>query len=345
MHTMASEAVMADIMIYLIIGVIGLVAGGMTIYLLPYRSLRRDLAQAQTELTDDQIKYRELQGTLQDERTALYQVRQQQQQQQRFEGDLELERARYASLEQQCADLQAAGDQQQQAHLREVAKLRDTIERLEREQVALQDRFARDSEQWERERHSLLLHNSQFEEQLRVLRQDKAALDERLEQQQESWERERLALQIQMNTLEDNLSLQKARVSHGGYGSSPDSQRLAEQIKSAAARELDQQRLAWEEERQAMREQLERLQAERRVLREQATTAGADIPSSKLVDFADQEMRELRRQVEQAQQERQQWEEKLAARDRQGEQEKIALEAEIEQLMERLLRLHRERSA
>lgn len=347
MHTMASEAVMADIMIYLIIGaMIGLVAGGMTIYLLPYRSLRRDLAQAQTELTDDQIKYSELQGALQNERTALYQVRQQQQQQQqRFEGDLEQERARYAALERQCADLQTAGDQQQQAHLREVAKLRDTIERLEREQVALQDRFARDSEQWERERHSLLLHNSQFEEQLRVLRQDKAALGERLEQQQESWERERLALQIQMNTLEDNLSLQKARVSHGGYGSSPDSQRLAEQIKSAAARELDQQRLAWEEERQAMREQLERLQAERRVLREQATTAGADIPSSKLVDFADQEMRELRRQVEQAQQERQQWEEKLAARDRQGEQEKIALEAEIEQLMERLLRLHRERSA
>ena len=34
MHTMASEAVMADIMIYLIIGaMIGLVAGGMTIYL------------------------------------------------------------------------------------------------------------------------------------------------------------------------------------------------------------------------------------------------------------------------------------------------------------------------
>ncbi|HPE71545.1 MAG TPA: hypothetical protein PK018_05115, partial [Candidatus Competibacter sp.] len=270
---------------------------------------------------------------------------QQQQQQQRFEGDLEQERARYAALEQQCADLQTAGDQQQQAHLREVAKLRDTIERLEREQVALQDRFARDSEQWERERYSLLLHNSQFEEQLRVLRQDKAALDERLEQQQESWERERLALQIQMNTLEDNLSLQKARVSHGGYGPSPDSQRLAEQIKSAAARELDQQRLAWEEERQAMREQLERLQAERRVLREQAATAGVDIPSSGLTDLADQEMRDLRRQVEQAQQERQQLEEKLAARDRRAEQEKSALEAEIEQLMERLLRLHRERSA
>ena len=53
------------------------------------------------------------------------------------EGDLEQERARYAALEQQCADLQTAGDQQQQAHLREVAKLRDTIERLEREQVAL----------------------------------------------------------------------------------------------------------------------------------------------------------------------------------------------------------------
>ena len=67
MHTMASEAVMADIMIYLIIGaMIGLVVGGMAIYLLPYRTLRRDLAQAQTELADDQTKYSELQGALQD---------------------------------------------------------------------------------------------------------------------------------------------------------------------------------------------------------------------------------------------------------------------------------------
>ncbi|QQS54739.1 MAG: hypothetical protein IPM89_02475 [Candidatus Competibacteraceae bacterium] len=334
-------------MIYLVIGaMIGLVVGGMTIYLLPYRMLRRDLARAQTDLTDDQTKYGELQDALQDERTAIYQVRQQQQQQQqRFEGELEQERERYATLERQCADLQADRDQQQETHLREATKLRDTIERLEREQAALQDRFARDSEQWERERHSLLLHNSQFEEQLRVLRQDKAALDERLEQQQESWERERLALQIQMNTLEDNLSLQKARASHPGYGLSPDSQHLAEQLKAAAARELNQQRLAWEEERQAMREQLERLQAERRVLREQAATAGIENPSSGFANLADQEVCELRRQVEQAQRECQQLEEKLAARERQGEQEKIALEAEIEQLMERLLRLHRERSA
>ena len=108
---------------------------------------------------------------------------------------------------------------------------------------------------------------------------------------------------------------------------------------------MDQQRLAWEEERQAMREQLERLQAERRVLREQATTAGVDIPSSKLVDFADQEMRELRRQVEQASRNVSSGKKKAGGARSSGEQEKIALEAEIEQLMERLLRLHRERSA
>ena len=37
-------------------------------------------------------------------------------------------------------------------------------------------------------------------------------------------------------------------------------------------------------------------------------------------------------------------EEKLAARERQAEQERSALETEIEQLMEQLLRMHRERN-
>ena len=336
---------MTDIMIYLVIGaVVGF--GGMAIYLLPYRILRRNLVRTQAELAEGQAKHSELQDALQNERTAVYQTRQQHQQQQsRFEGELELERERYAALKRQCVDLQTGRDQQQQTHLRETAKLRGTIERLEREHAALQDRVARDSEQWDREQQSLLLHNSQFEEQLRVLRQDKAALGERLEQQQESWERERLALQIQLNTLEDNSSLQKTHAGHTGHGLPPDSQRLAEQIRAAAEEELNRQRLAWEEERQAMQEQLGRLQAERRALRDQAIAAGVEIQSSRLSDLADQQMRELYQQLEQAQQERQQMEEKLAARNRQTELEQGALEAEIEQLMDRLLRMQRERSA
>ncbi len=338
---------MTDIMMYLVIGaIIGLVAGGMAIYLLPYRILRRDLAQIQAELADGQTKHSELQSALQGERMAVYQARQaQQQQQSRFEDDLKQERERYAALERQCADQRAGRDQQQKTDLRDTAKLRGTIERLEREQAALQDRFARDSEQWDRERQSLLLHNSQFEERMRMLQQDKATLDERLEQQQEAWERERLAFQIEVNTLEDNLSLQKARASHTDQDQPPDSQRLMEQFKVEATAELNRERLAWEEERRAMQEQIERLRAECRVSREQAMKASAEIPSSGLTDPADHELRELHRQLKQAQQERQQSEEKLAARNRQAEQEKSALEAEIEQLMERLLRLHRERSA
>lgn len=52
--------------------------------------------------------------------------------------------------------------------------------------------------------------------------------------------------------------------------------------------------------------------------------------------------KELRRQLEQAHQARQDLEEKLAVCVRQAEQERSALEAEIDQLMERLSRLHHE---
>lgn len=55
--------------------------------------------------------------------------------------------------------------------------------------------------------------------------------------------------------------------------------------------------------------------------------------------------KELRRQLEQAHQARQDLEEKLAASIRQAEQERSALEAEIDQLMERLSRLHQEQSS
>ena len=83
-----------------------------------------------------------------------------------------------------------------------------------------------------------------------------------------------------------------------------------------------------------MREQLARLQAERRALREQAT------PAELTLQAAAGEP-DLRQQLEQARAERQALEEKLAARDRQSEQKIAALETEIEQLMERLLRMRR----
>jgi FtsZ-binding cell division protein ZapB len=100
--------------------------------------------------------------------------------------------------------------------------------------------------------------------------------------------------------------------------------------------DLRQQRAAWEEERQAFQEQLERLQAERRSFPPQGVMG-----SGSSVDVAGQQAQELRRQLEETRQECQVWQRKLAAHDFQTEKERGALESEIEQLMERLLRVQR----
>ena len=329
---------MTDIMMYLIIGV---VIGSAAIYLLFYRAVRREVTQAHAELDDSLVKRNELQALLQEERSTLYQIRQaQQQQQDQFKSDLAQEHERYTALEQQRTDLQTRHDQQQQDHQSEATKLRRTIENLEQERAALQDRFARDSEQWGRERQSQALQNNHLEEQLEMVRRDKRVLDEQLEQQQESWERERLALQIQLNSLEDNLSLQTTRADRATQNLPLDSQHLMERFKAEAAEEWDRKQAAWEEERQALRERLERLQAEHQSLREQMMAKSAKASTS----LNDEQVHELRQELEQAQQECQHLEEKLVARNHQAEQERSALEAEIEQLMDRLLRLHREQN-
>lgn len=311
--------------------VIGAIVGGIVILLLPYQSLRRARARDYVELVDLQTKNNELQSTMIEQQSTAYQARQALlSQQKRLEGDLNQARERHAELERQRDDSIAQIEQQKQAHLRETTQLRDAITRMEQEQIALQDRFAQESTQWDRERQSLLLHITQVDDQLRILRQDQAAQDARQEQQNEVWERERLALQIQMNTLEDNLTLQKAR--SGQTTLSPDSALLVEQLRSEATADLNRQRAVWEEERQALQEQLERLQAERRSLREQVASAGEE-----------QGAQDWRQLLEQERQERYALAQKLEARDRQSERERAALEAEIEQLMERLLRMHRER--
>lgn len=329
---------MTDIL-YLVIGAL---VGGMMILLLPYQSLRRAYARIYEELTDIQTKHNDLQSAMIEQQSTAYQSRQAMLvQQRRLEGDVTQTQAQYADLERRRDELNAHIEQQQQAHARETAQLRSVISRLEQEQIALQDRFAQGSAQWDRERQSLMLQSAQLEEQLRVLKQDKAAQDGRHEQMHESWERERLALQIQMNTLEDNLALQKART--GQNTLSPDSALLVEQVKSETTVELNRQRTVWEEERQALQGQLERLQAERRSLREQLTTAGsgAEATTFSSSGSGDQEAQHWRQLLEQERQERAALETKLDARHRQSERERAALESEIEQLMERLLRMQR----
>lgn len=308
--------------------VIGALVGGMMILLLPYRSVRRAYIKVYEELVDVQTKHNDLQSSLIEQQTTTYQSRQAMlAQQKKIENDLTQAHMQYSELERQRDGLNDQIDQQQQALARETAQLRGVISRLEQEQIALQDRFAQESVQWDRERQSLLLHNGQLEEQLRALRQDKAAQESRQEHLQETWERERLALQIQVNTLEDNLALQKARSGHPSLP--PDSVLLMEQVKQEASTEFNRQRAAWEEERRSLKEQMERLQTER-----------ASSPRSS-GSANDQETQNLRQLLDQERQERHAMEAKLEARHRQSERERAALESEIEQLMERLLRMQR----
>ncbi|MGB2970997.1 MAG: hypothetical protein WBD29_01330, partial [Candidatus Competibacter sp.] len=118
----------------------------------------------------------------------------------------------------------------------------------------------------------------------------------------------------------------------------PDAAQWAEQLRAEASAELEQRRAAWETERKSLREQLERLQAERRT----ALGSGAQAAPS---GNWEQEKQNLLQQLDHAHRLRRDLEEKMAARDRQAEQERSALEAEIEQLMERFLRMHEGRDA
>ena len=96
-----------------------------------------------------------------------------------------------------------------------------------------------------------------------MLQQEKLILNGRFEQQHETWEQERLALQVQMNALEDNLTLHQART---GQLLPPDEVRVVEQVRAEANAELNRRQLSWEDERQTLLAQVERLQSERQAL-------------------------------------------------------------------------------
>ncbi|MFO1372080.1 MAG: hypothetical protein U1F42_06690 [Candidatus Competibacteraceae bacterium] len=344
---------MTDLM-YMIVGLIaGLVGGGMIVYLLPYRSLRNTNVNLQTELVDIQTRNNELQAGILEEQSKAYQVRQGMlMQQKRLEGELAQTHERITELGRAQADLEASQAQERQANTQEITQLRGIVERTEQEQIALQDRFAEESTRWDRERQSLLLDNTQLGDQVKALHQEKAAVNTQLEGQREAWERERLALQIQINTLEDNLTLSKARMNQGLPANSP---QLVEQAKAEAGAELNRQRAMWEKEKQTLQNQLEQTQSERRKLEEQLAERNTVVSQALGQDGAtvlahqqeiwNKEKQELLSQLEQARSERQKLKESVAERDRNAERERGALEAEIEQLMERLLRLHRERAA
>jgi chromosome segregation ATPase len=278
-----------------------------------------------------------LQTTVLGQQSTAYQSRQAMlSQQKRLEGDLTQIAEHRAKLEQQYSELKGRYDREQQSHLQEVTRLRDSIARTEQERVVQQKQFAQERAEWDRQIQSLLLQNTQLEDQLQALRRDKTLVDTRLEQQQEAWEGERLELQIQINTLEDGLTLYKARANQN---LPPDTAQLVEQLRTEAATELNQRRAAWEGERKTLQGQLEQLRAELR-----APPASSKQQPSPQTESWEREKQNLLQQLDQAHQLRRNLEEKMAARDRQSEQERGALEAEIEQLMDRFLRMHNERN-
>lgn len=326
---------MTDLMSLLVGAAIGFTVGGLILFLLPYRSLKNAAARLRADIAEEQAKNNELQGAVLTQQTTAYQTRQAMlAQQKKFEDDMSQAGEQRSRLEQECIELKSRAEREQQNHAQEVARLRDLSTRLEEDKAALQKQFSQDRVEWDRQIQSFLLQNAQTEEQLRTLQRDKAQMSGRLEEHQEAWEGERLELQIQINTLEDSLTLYKARANQN---LSADSLELAEQLKIEAAAEFNQRRTAWEEERQNLRQQLEHLQAELAALSKPGE------PLSQPGNWRT-EKQTLLQQLDQAHQARRDLEEKMAARDRQSEQVRSALEAEIEQLMERFLRLHNERS-
>ena len=132
---------------------IGAVVGGMVIFLLPYLALRRTYNRVINELTDVQAKNNELQSAMLEQQSTNYQARQTMlAQQKRIESELKEAHERHVALGKQIDEANAQIEQQQQKHLGEIKQLRETIARMEQEQIALQNRFAQEVAQWDRER-------------------------------------------------------------------------------------------------------------------------------------------------------------------------------------------------
>ncbi len=327
---------MMDTMWLVIGSIAGLVGGVAIVFFLPYRSLRHVLVRTQTDLAEERAKSNDLQSAVIHQQSAIYQARQTMlTQQKRYEGELVQASERCSKLEQQCLEWKNRSEQNQKQYLQEVAQLRESVAHTEQEKTASQKHLAQERVEWDRQIQSLLLQSAQMEDQLQSLRRDKTTLSMRLEQQQEAWEGERLEMQVQINTLEDGLTLTKARANQN---LSPDSAQLMEQLKAEATEELTRQRAIWEEERKSLQNQLERWKTESRP---SSWEAGEQHPFLQPESW-EREKEGLLQQLEQAHQLRRHLEEKMAEQDRRAEQERSALEAEIEQLMERFLRMYNE---
>ncbi len=234
-------------------------------------------------------------------------------------------------------ELKGQVDREQQNYAQELARVRDSLARTDEERTTLQKQLNQERVDWDRRLQSLSLQTKQIEDQLETLQRDKDLSQSRFEQQQEAWEGERLELQIHINTLEDSVTLYKARANEG----LPENTLvMMEQFKEEAAVELKQRQEAWEQERQSLQEQIQQLRTQQPAPWE--TDGGA---SASLVGDWGEEKKKLLEQLQQAQENQHELQEKMIARDRQAEQERSALEAEIEQLMERFLRLHKEQGA
>ena len=123
---------MIDILSSFIGLIVGVAVGGLGIYLLPYRTLRREQRATQAELAEIQSKNNGLQADLLDVQSTAYQNRQAAlQQQKRLEEQLAEAGEQHLKLEKRIADLETQREQEQQTYLREATRLRGAVLRLE----------------------------------------------------------------------------------------------------------------------------------------------------------------------------------------------------------------------
>ena len=323
---------MTEMMYFMVgAGIAGVIIGVLITFLIPYQALRSRYAQLQIELAESQAQGHDLHSSVLAEQSKAYQERQVLlTQQKRLENDLVDAGERYTSLEQEFATFRSRGEQQLEAQDREIKQLHETVAQRDQEKSALIEQQAQKAEEWREERQGLTLLNSQMDDELRGLRREKTQFTSNLEQQQDTWERERLALQIQLNLLEEQMSAQpNAGAASSGAVHAGGSEKLHNEIAA-----LHEQQRAWAEERQSLQGQLERLQAERRALRDDVA-----VYASAAGDDAVQQLQALREQLASAQQASADLQRQITAQTTQSAQERTALEAEIEQLMERIMRM------
>lgn len=232
-------------------------------------------------------------------------------------------RGKYAELQHELGDAQEQRNELQASLQEEQAKNYQGRQTMTTRHKRLESDLAEASERMtamelkhtqfrERGEQQLEAQHKEIEavrQELAQLEQEKAALQESFGHKQAAWEEERHSLALLNSQRETQL------------------QELQRE-KTTFQTQLEQQQETWERERLS-------LQIHNNTLEERLSAHQSGIAPP----LENEQLRQLQAALEQAQRENTELQGKLVAQGRQMDQERSALEAEIEQLMERLLRL------